>query len=313
MFDTNDDMEQRQHVAAWIIGGFLVGFGTRMGNGCTSGHGVCGLPRIAPRSIAATMSFMATGFGLATLRYHVPFLTGGTELYGQNYTPVWRWVALGILCLGNIYSLILGLRARGRRLDLAISYFLGLIFGFGLLVSGMCRLSKIQGFLSIGKAWDPSLAFVMFSAVAINLVSFNLTLTKREKPYISGEKFGVPPRGVVDLKLVAGSAIFGLGWSLGGLCPGPGIIVFFGMTHGLLWMVAFIFGQLFYDRLQAYVDARKSKKDVAMSPQVHCGPEADGKESTGQLFKLQQLEDVDTASSGGQDAATPALEIVEAV
>ncbi len=181
---------------------------------------------------------------------------------------------------------MLVLKAPGRRLDLTISYVLGLIFGFGLVVSGMCRPTKIQAFLSIGRNWDPSLAFVMFSAVALNLVSFNLTLKKMERPVITGEKFGVPARGVIDFKLVVGSAIFGLGWGLGGLCPGPAIIVFFGMTHGLLWIVAFIIGQLSYDYLQAYFENRRSKKDVAMSPQVHCGPEPDSKEATGQNLKL---------------------------
>jgi uncharacterized protein len=77
MFDDNEDINAKQNVAAWIIGGILVGWGTKMANGCTSGHGVCGLPRFAPRSIIATMTFMAAGFALATLRYYYPFLTSG--------------------------------------------------------------------------------------------------------------------------------------------------------------------------------------------------------------------------------------------
>ena len=77
-----------------------------MGNGCTSGHGVCGLPRLAPRSIVATMTFMATGFAIATLRYYVPFLTGGPD-FGSDYAPAWRWVALGVLIAANIVALIL--------------------------------------------------------------------------------------------------------------------------------------------------------------------------------------------------------------
>lgn len=66
-------------MAAWILGGILVGLGTKMANGCTSGHGVCGLPRFAPRSIVATMTFMAAGFAFATLRYYYPFLTNGSS------------------------------------------------------------------------------------------------------------------------------------------------------------------------------------------------------------------------------------------
>lgn len=238
-------------MAAWIIGGLLVGWGTRMGNGCTSGHGVCGMPRLAPRSIVATMTFMATGFGIATLRYYVPFLTGGPS-FGDNYVEVWRWIALAILILGNIIAFILVAMTKGRRVELAINYILGLLFGFGLVISGMCRVSKIQNFLIIGDAWDPSLIFVMMSAVAINFFTFNYALFRMKKPILAGEKFGVPARGVVDLRLIGGAAIFGLGWGLGGLCPGPGVIVFFSMTHGLLWVASLAVGQVAFDMTLVY-------------------------------------------------------------
>lgn len=76
---------------------------------------------------------------------------------------------------------------QGRKIELLLSYILGLIFGFGLVISGMCRVSKIQNFLIIGEVWDPSLAFVMFSAVTINFFTFNYTLRKLPKPLVSGD------------------------------------------------------------------------------------------------------------------------------
>lgn len=252
MFDENDEIDKRQDIAAWIIGGFLVGWGTRMGNGCTSGHGVCGLPRFAPRSIAATCTFMATGFMIATLRYYVPFLNNGPS-FGADYAPVWRWVALGVLIAINLYALFLILATAGRRLELLLSYFFGLLFGLGLVISGMCRISKIQNFLIIGDVWDPSLMFVMASAVAINVVTFNYILRKVEKPVMGGT-YGVPPRGVIDLRLLGGAAIFGLGWGLAGLCPGPGVICFFSMTHAIIWVAALAIGQVAYDICQKYLD-----------------------------------------------------------
>lgn len=142
MFDENEQINRKQNIGAWIIGGLLVGWGTRMGNGCTSGHGVCGLSRLAPRSFAATMTFMATGFGISTLRYYVPFLDGG-ETFGDNYAPVWRWVALGVLVASNVLVLYLIISVAGKRLELLITYVLGLIFGLGLVIAGMCRISKI--------------------------------------------------------------------------------------------------------------------------------------------------------------------------
>jgi uncharacterized protein len=97
--------------------------------------------------------------------------------------------------------------------------------------------------------WDPSLAFVMASAVAINVVTFNYTLRKVERPLLCGAegKFGVPPRGVIDARLVIGAAIFGLGWGLSGLCPGPGVICFFSMTHAILWVPSLTIGSVLYD------------------------------------------------------------------
>ena len=106
MFDTDEEVRVKQGVAAWVVGGLLVGWGTRMGNGCTSGHGVCGIPRLSLRSITATMTFMATGFGIATLRYYKPFFT--EEEPAQFYDKeVWRWIALGILIIGNVIVLLL--------------------------------------------------------------------------------------------------------------------------------------------------------------------------------------------------------------
>jgi uncharacterized membrane protein YedE/YeeE len=142
MFDENDAIDKKQNIGAWIIGGLLVGWGTRMGNGCTSGHGVCGLPRLAPRSFAATMTFMATGFAMATFRYYVPFLTDGPS-FGENYAPVWRWVSLGVLIASNILALYIIASSVGKRKEMILSYIFGLIFGLGLVIAGMCRISKI--------------------------------------------------------------------------------------------------------------------------------------------------------------------------
>ena len=113
--------------------------------------------------------------------------------------------------------------------ELIWSWVYGLLFGVGLVIAGMCRVSKIIYFLTIDKdLWDPSLAFVMGAAVAINVVTFHLIL-KREKPTIL-EKFELPKNTKIEVKLIAGAAIFGLGWGIGGLCPGPGMVTFFTNT-----------------------------------------------------------------------------------
>jgi uncharacterized membrane protein YedE/YeeE len=97
----------------------------------------------------------------------------------------------------------------------------GLIFGAGLAVSGMADPAKVLNFLDIAGRWDPSLAFVMAGAVAVSFVGFRLAW-RRPAPLLM-DRFDLPAATAVDRRLVAGAAIFGVGWGIGGFCPGPAI------------------------------------------------------------------------------------------
>ena len=99
----------------------------------------------------------------------------------------------------------------------------GILFGFGLTLSGMLNPSKVQSFLNIFGIWDPSLAFVMVGGIIVALIGYNLVF-KIEKPIFS-EEFDIPTLNHIDLKLIGGSALFGVGWGIGGLCPGPSIAI----------------------------------------------------------------------------------------
>lgn len=116
-----------------------------------------------------------------------------------------------------------------------MSFITGNLFGVGLLISGMTRMSKIQGFLVMSKYWDPTLIFVMVGAVGMNIFTFHMILKKTAPLY--SEKFSVPTNQKIDLKLILGACIFGLGWGLGSLCPGPGMIDFFAMGYILFWIL----------------------------------------------------------------------------
>jgi uncharacterized membrane protein YedE/YeeE len=101
------------------------------------------------------------------------------------------------------------------------SLLCGFIFGVGLLISGMTQPSKVLGFLDIFGAWDPSLAVVMAAALAVSHVGY-LLARKREQPALA-PAFDFPTKTAIDAPLIAGSAIFGIGWGLVGLCPGPAL------------------------------------------------------------------------------------------
>ena len=98
----------------------------------------------------------------------------------------------------------------------------GLVFGLGLILSGMGNPAKVQNFLDIFGTWDPSLGLVMGGAIAVGLIAF--TWAKRRKTSALGEPMQLPTATVVDRKLLTGAAMFGTGWGLAGFCPGPAVM-----------------------------------------------------------------------------------------
>jgi len=100
-------------------------------------------------------------------------------------------------------------------------FLVGLIFGFGLLLSGMTDTAKVIGFLNVTGAWDPSLAFVMGGAVLLSFFAFRVSRNWRSSLF--GRVIILSDLKMIDMKLIIGSAIFGIGWGLSGFCPGPAI------------------------------------------------------------------------------------------
>jgi uncharacterized membrane protein YedE/YeeE len=142
---------------------------------------------------------------------------------------------------------------------LLISLVLGLVFGVGLYVSGMTQPSKVLGFLDIFGDWDPSLAFVMAGAVAVGLVAFSFA--RRRGRTLLGDELRLPRITEIDAPLVVGSLIFGIGWGLSGICPGPGIVdVGFLDWRALVFVVSMAAGMMI-ERL--IVDALGAKSLVS--------------------------------------------------
>jgi len=122
----------------------------------------------------------------------------------------------------------------------------GFLFGIGLWLSGMANPRKVLGFLDVAGDWDASLMFVMGGAVVVTGIAFRFVL-KREKPFFS-ETFHLPLKKSIDLPLVAGSAIFGVGWGIAGYCPGPALTALSTLSAESMVFVAAMIGGGFLHR-----------------------------------------------------------------
>jgi uncharacterized protein len=116
-----------------------------------------------------------------------------------------------------------------------VAFAAGVLFAIGLGISGMTHPSKVLAFLDVTGDWDPSLAFVMGGGVLVNLVVFRLAL-RRGAPLLA-PSFSLPVKSALDPPLVLGATIFGVGWGIGGFCPGPALV---SLAGGAMPVVAFV-------------------------------------------------------------------------
>lgn len=120
-------------------------------------------------------------------------------------------------------------------MSFVVNLALGLLFGAGLVLSGMADPAKVLNFLDLFGSWDPSLAFVMSGAVLVAFAGYRLVLA-RERP-IAAAGFHLPTRSDIDGRIIAGPAVFGIGWGLAGFCPGPALTA---LGLGATGMLAFV-------------------------------------------------------------------------
>lgn len=232
------------------LAGILVGLGSRLSNGCTSGHMLCGVSRAAPRSLVATMVF----FPVAVL---TRLLAGGLTPFSLNLAPEHSvgqpsWLALVLLQLPMLFyrygAAFLNGFAGERSARRLVAFTTSLHFALGLIVSGMLRPSKILNFLNFtptaiqGGSWDPSLALVVVSGILPQLLIWITTLGKHirqpdTRPAFS-TNWSVPMPGAqwwdgIDTRLVLGATLFGVGWGLCGICPGPMAVLLGAASAGI--------------------------------------------------------------------------------
>jgi uncharacterized membrane protein YedE/YeeE len=124
----------------------------------------------------------------------------------------------------------------------------GLVFGLGLIAGGMTDPAKIKGFLDLFGGWDPSLALVMGGAIAVGVFAF--AAARRRTTSWTGDHMEIPNSVVIDRRLIVGGLLFGIGWGIGGFCPGPAVVAMgSGVGPAALFVVAMLAGMVFHDRV----------------------------------------------------------------
>jgi len=229
-------------LARALSAGALVGVGSALGGGCTSGHGICGNARLSGRSAAFTGVMMACGAvaaaasgARAAVGLAGAAATGAAGLaLAPHAAPAVGAVAAAARLLaaavGTLAALALAGRARPAAGELVSEAAVGGLFALGLGVSGMLRPAKVIAFLTplAPGGWDASLGVVMAGALAVSVPVFQRVLGKMRgggatKPACAS-CYSLPSKTAVDGRLLGGAVLFGAGWGVGGICPGPGLV-----------------------------------------------------------------------------------------
>ncbi|PYH47368.1 YeeE/YedE family protein [Aspergillus saccharolyticus JOP 1030-1] len=248
--------------------GFLLGWGTKNGRGCTSGHMLCGVSRLSPRSFIATAIFFTTALLTANFfptGQDLQACAGGLPCYLPVYPTVAEssfMVVATLLTFATNWVAVPRILKRSHRSRAIFAYLAGLQFGTGLLFSGMADSEKVLRFL-IGitkpSRFDPSLALVVLFGIIPSMVAYRSRGPRQEnkrgsdgpmggmsKPTLA-ETWRLPTATVADIdwRFVTGSVVFGMTWGLRGVCPGPAVLrSAVQPTWGLAEMAGYVLGNL---------------------------------------------------------------------
>lgn len=298
----------------FLIAGWLVGFGARLGNGCTSGHGVCGLARLNFRSYIAVGTFMSTAVITANLTHFSETyeFNSNSDMSANSWlssSPYLGWpiFVLGALAvLTEMWDVFFpaggknengdGNEAMSKFTELLVIYFCGGLFGVGLSLGGMIDNGVVINFLTFNDDWNPSLMFVLgFSVIVFGAVYWykyfseaaGNTSEAASSPsaIAAGDNEATtldPPipepepaekaatAAKVDWKLVLGSACFGVGWGLAGICPAPAVTILCTPLSATFFFPTLYVGMkcvpLFVDAIEPKQDDVTSKEGDSLLP-----------------------------------------------
>jgi uncharacterized membrane protein YedE/YeeE len=248
---------------AQFVGGFLVGVGTRIGNGCTTGHGICGIGRLSPRGLVATCVF--TGVGMATSYCISPLRSWSDSTDGLRrddfsaVSPLLSFLVLAGIAAAAMLSPT-SLQSEKHLKKKLGAFASGIVLAAGLGISGMSKMSKVHDFLCLSgfsqDTYDPTLIVVMGSGILTSWIGYQFvpgrSQTMPEDKCLpcplngASDWSSVPSSTTIDTELLAGALLFGVGWGLTGICPGPAL---YSAAAGVVdvvvaWLPGFCLGSL---------------------------------------------------------------------
>jgi uncharacterized membrane protein YedE/YeeE len=226
-----------------VVAGFAVGFGSGIGNGCTSGHGISGNARLSKRSITYTLVFMFSGFTTATLMQSTDqVVVGGVGFPSMAIDSVLGFTSKVLVTYGLGYASIATVFKKAPYLT---DFLDGSLFGLGLGLSGMANPVAVVEFLDLSKGtWNPTLMCVMGGALAVMFPFMQGVVRPKllKKPLLDSS-FHLPTNSTITRRLLLGGLLFGFGWGLAGICPGPGLLNLANpFNTPLVWLVSMFAG-----------------------------------------------------------------------
>jgi len=219
-----------------LLSGFLVGLGSKLSSGCTSGHMIAGVSRLSRRSVVATATFFTTGVIATRLSHHDLLPTINTDWtlgrHGKTLLAL-QAIPLAISTLLYFFPTFSQSSSSGGSpvaskpespLRLIAIYSAGFEFALSLRLSNLSDPTRVLAFLllPVHRSFDPSLAFLAAGAIPLSIVLYHF-YRGPEKPRLGGP-WAVPKDSEIDSKLIIGAALFGVGWGMTGICPGPGLV-----------------------------------------------------------------------------------------
>lgn len=268
------DMDRINSVAsmtsAWgyTLSGIMTGLGTKLGSGCTTGHGICGMARLSKRSLSAVLSFMSTAIATTVITSSSPYFAflrnpvPTTPDYVPSWVPFTLTVLVATTALYGARSVkALTPQQANKRIPIAIS---AVVAAAGLTRSSMVYPEAVRSFLNVQGiptgTWNPTLMMVMMGGLLVSTMAYQLipnhaflrSCPKLAQP-LSGGSFGVPTLTVIDAKLLLGAATFGIGWGVTGVCPGSALLLTMTGLSGMVyqWWPAFYIGNRIGEAMKA--------------------------------------------------------------